>query len=77
MLIMMKCDPKDSWVNSYKPDLLHTWNANEDIQYVLDEYSCIEYMMSYIAKPEHAMAQFFKSVIEDLKTSNANQQDKI
>uniref|UniRef100_A0A3Q3GL43 ATP-dependent DNA helicase n=1 Tax=Kryptolebias marmoratus TaxID=37003 RepID=A0A3Q3GL43_KRYMA len=77
MVVMMKRDPKDSWVNGYNPDLLRAWNANMDIQYMLDEYSCIEYMMSYIAKPEHEMAEFLKSVVEDLKTSNVNQQDEM
>ncbi|XP_043966477.1 uncharacterized protein LOC122827645 [Gambusia affinis] len=67
----------NSWVNAYNPDLLRAWNANMDIQYVLDEYSCIEYMMSYIAKPEHEMAQFLKSVVDDLKTANVSQRDEM
>ncbi|XP_047213329.1 uncharacterized protein LOC124863125 [Girardinichthys multiradiatus] len=77
MVVMMKRDPKDSWVNGYNPDLLRAWNANMDIQYVIDEYSCIEYMMSYIAKPEHEMAQFLKSIVEDLKKSDINQRDEM
>uniref|UniRef100_A0A3B5QQ24 ATP-dependent DNA helicase n=1 Tax=Xiphophorus maculatus TaxID=8083 RepID=A0A3B5QQ24_XIPMA len=77
MVVMMKRDPKDSWVNGYNPDLLRAWNANMDIQYVLDEYTCIEYMMSYIAKPEHEMAQFLKSVVDDLKTANVSQRDEM
>ncbi|XP_035990057.1 uncharacterized protein LOC118561925 [Fundulus heteroclitus] len=77
MVVMMKRDPRDAWVNGYNPVLLRAWNANMDIQYVLDEYSCIEYMMSYIAKPEHEMAQYLKSVVEDLKKSNVNQQDEM
>ncbi|XP_035989961.1 uncharacterized protein LOC118561833 isoform X1 [Fundulus heteroclitus] len=77
MVVMMKRDPRDTWVNGYNPVLLRAWNANMDIQYVLDEYSCIEYMMSYIAKPEHEMAQYLKSVVEDLKKSNVNQQDEM
>ncbi|XP_032445815.1 uncharacterized protein LOC116736996 [Xiphophorus hellerii] len=77
MVVIMKRDPKDSWVNGYNPDLLRAWNANMDIQYVLDEYSCIEYMMSYIAKPEHEMAQYLKSVVDDLKRANVSERDEM
>ena len=45
-----KRDPKDSWVNPYNPRLVRAWNANMDIQYVVDPYSCIRYIVSYISK---------------------------
>ncbi len=37
-VILLKRDPKESWVNGYNPDLLRAWNANMDIQYVLDPF---------------------------------------
>ncbi|KAJ8367178.1 hypothetical protein AAFF_G00324570 [Aldrovandia affinis] len=52
MVIMMKREPKDCWVNGYNPDLLRAWNSNMNIQFILDKFSCIMYMMSYVAKPE-------------------------
>ena len=55
-VILMKRDIKDCWVNNYNPDLLMAWNANMDIQYILDEYGCIMYMLSYISKPEREMS---------------------
>ncbi len=39
--IVYKRDPKDCWVNPYNPNLVRAWNANMDIQYVVDPYSCI------------------------------------
>ncbi|KAL1268867.1 hypothetical protein QQF64_034230 [Cirrhinus molitorella] len=35
-----------------------------DIQFVLDSYSCIMYMLSYISKLEHEMSDFLKNVIK-------------
>ncbi|KAK6167006.1 hypothetical protein SNE40_021119 [Patella caerulea] len=50
--LVLKRDPKDVWINQYNPDLLRAWNANLDIQYVFDAYSCIVYIVSYISKSE-------------------------
>ena len=77
MVVVMKRDPKDCWVNGYNPDLLRAWNANMDIQYVLDDFSCIMYMMSYVSKPEHEMTEFLNSVIRDVRKSDVNKQDEM
>ncbi|XP_077367827.1 uncharacterized protein LOC144011878 [Festucalex cinctus] len=68
MVVMLKRAPTESWINAYNPHLLRAWNANMDIQYVLDDVACLMYMMSYISKPEHAMSEFLTSVVKDLKT---------
>ncbi len=46
-VILLKRDLKESGVNGYNPDLLRAWNANMDIQYALDSFCCIMYMLSY------------------------------
>ncbi|KAE8291439.1 ATP-dependent DNA helicase PIF1 [Larimichthys crocea] len=74
-VIVLKRHPKDCWVNGYNPDLLRAWNANMDIQFVLDEYSCLMYMMSYVSKPEHEMTEFLNDVIRDVKKTNVNEKD--
>ncbi|XP_060756276.1 uncharacterized protein LOC132867382 [Neoarius graeffei] len=76
-VVVLKRHPNDCWVNQYNPDLLRAWNANMDIQYVVDDYSCIMYMMSYVSKPEHEMTQFLKNVIKDVKQSNVNERDEM
>lgn len=35
-VIIMKRDPKDVWVNGYNATLLSAWNANMDIQFILN-----------------------------------------
>ena len=46
--VVLKRDKGDIFVNNYNPDVLRAWNANIDVQYVLDPYSCIMYIISYI-----------------------------
>jgi len=53
--VVLKRKPNDVWVNQYNPDLLRCWNANMDIQFVVDAYSCIVYIISYISKAEREM----------------------
>lgn len=76
-VVMLKRDPNDCWINNYSPDLLRAWNANMDIQYVVDDFSCIMYMMSYVSKPEHEMTEFLNSVIRNVKKSKVNERDEM
>ncbi|KAK0151948.1 ATP-dependent DNA helicase PIF1 [Merluccius polli] len=76
-VVMLKRDPNDCWINGYNPDLLRAWNANMDIQYVVDDFSCIMYMMSYVSKPEHEMTEFLNSVIKTVKKSKVNERDEM
>jgi hypothetical protein len=50
-------EPKDVYINNYNPDILKTWQANIDLQYVCDPYSCVMYIASYITKPEHELGE--------------------
>ncbi|XP_068069853.1 uncharacterized protein [Danio rerio] len=75
--VLLKRDPKETWVNGYNPDLLRAWNANMDIQYILDAYSCIMYMLSYVSKPEHEMSGFLKNVIQSVREANVNEEDEM
>ncbi|XP_073724526.1 uncharacterized protein [Misgurnus anguillicaudatus] len=76
-VILIKRDPKEVWVNGYNPDLLRAWNANMDIQYILDPYSCIMYMLSYISKPEHEMNEMLKNVIKAVRETDVNEEDEM
>ncbi|XP_028823426.1 ATP-dependent DNA helicase PIF1-like, partial [Denticeps clupeoides] len=77
MALVMKRNPKDCWVNGYNADLLRAWDANMDIQYVVDEYSCTEYMMAYLTKPEHEMTEILNTVIDRVKKSDLNHDDEM
>ena len=69
---MMKRDPRDCWVNGYNPPLLRAWNANMDIQYILNPYSCIMFMLSHITKAECEMSKYLKDIVEESSHQNAS-----
>ena len=45
-IFVLKRDPKDCFVNNYNADVLIGWQANHDIQFVLNPYACIMYIES-------------------------------
>ncbi|XP_034322352.2 uncharacterized protein [Magallana gigas] len=57
---ILKRDPEEMWTNQYNDCLLKCWDANMDIQYVLDPFSCIVYIISYISKSEREMGMLLK-----------------
>ena len=44
------------------------WQANMDIQYVLNAYACVMYVASYIMKTEKAMGELLKRVAAEART---------
>ena len=68
--VVMKRDVKDCWTNNYNPALLDIWNANMDIQYITDAYSCVMYILSYVSKAEHELSDVLKDAQRELRDGN-------
>ena len=71
--IVMKRAPRESWINTYNPDVIAVWKANMDIQFILDPYACVMYIAAYMLKSEGAMSDLLKRVSmecrgEEIKT---------
>uniref|UniRef100_A0A8P4K4J2 ATP-dependent DNA helicase n=1 Tax=Dicentrarchus labrax TaxID=13489 RepID=A0A8P4K4J2_DICLA len=50
--VVLRRQANEVWINQYSKPLLKCWNANIDIQYVVDAYACVVYIISYISKAE-------------------------
>ncbi|KAI3356757.1 hypothetical protein L3Q82_003436 [Scortum barcoo] len=75
--VILKRDPKDCWVNGYNPYLLDAWDGNMDIQFILNAYSCIAYICSYISKAEHGLSEYLKTMIDNSRHENVNESDEM
>ena len=53
--MVLKRDVNEACINQYSKSLLKCWDANMDIQYVVDAYACVVYIISYISKSEREM----------------------
>ncbi len=54
--VVLKRKPSDVWVNQYNKDLLRCWNANMDIQFVVDAYSCIYNFLHFQSRERNGIA---------------------
>ena len=70
--VILKRDPSEIWVNQYNPHLLRCWDANMDIQFVLDPFSCIVYIISYISKSEREMGMLLRQTKLEAEERNMN-----
>lgn len=70
--VVLKRNPNELWINQYNPYLLKCWDANLDIQFVLDPFSCIVYVVSYISKAEREMGMLLKQTKIEAAEGNMN-----
>ncbi|KAL3987884.1 ATP-dependent DNA helicase PIF1 [Sarotherodon galilaeus] len=75
--IILKRDPKDSWINGYNPHLLEAWNSNIDISFVLDAFGAANYLMKYISKKEGGLSEYLKTVTENSHKDSVNECDEM
>ena len=61
---------EEQWVNNYNPHLIRAWNGNMDIQYVMDPYSCVMYIVSYISKSEREMGDLLRNAQREASEGN-------
>ena len=54
-------------VNNYNGPVLLAWQANMDLQYVLNAYACVMDVASYIMKTERAMGVYSEARTEELR----------
>ena len=48
--VVLKREPRECKINNYNPNVMLAWQANMDIQYVLNAYACVMYVASYMKK---------------------------
>ena len=68
--LLLKRTPSEIRINSYNSELLKTWQANMDIQYILDPYACAVYILSYISKGQRGMSKLLRKASEEASSGN-------
>ena len=50
--VVLKREPNECKINNYNGPVLQAWQANMDLQYVLNAYACVMYVASYMMKTD-------------------------
>ena len=72
--VVLQRKPSDCWINSYNPDILRVWQANMDIQFILNPYACVMYIASYMLKSERSMGELLKQVSKESDAKDVRSQ---
>ena len=73
-VVVLKREPSECMVNNYNGPVMLAWQANMDLQYVLNAYACIMYVASYIMKSDRAMGVLLKHVASEARTEELKSQ---
>ncbi len=75
--LFLKRTPLEIRINNYNTNLLKAWQANMDIQYVLDPYACATYILSYITKGQRGMSRLLEKAAEEIKSGNKDIKNRV
>ncbi|KAG5675525.1 hypothetical protein PVAND_005421 [Polypedilum vanderplanki] len=75
--VFIKREPKNSRINPYNKKILITMRSNMDIQFILDIYSCISYVVDYVNKSEQGLSRLLRKCVEEYKNGNASIKSKL
>ena len=75
--VFLKRKPVDNRINPYMKDLLGVWQANHDIQFVLDAYACAMYIVSYINKSAKGMSTLMAEACKEARKGNKSLKESV
>ena len=73
-VVVLKREPCESNINNYNASVMLAWQANMDIQFILNPYACVMYVASYMMKTEKAMSELLKQTLHEARTEDLKQQ---
>ena len=68
--IFMRRNTHETRINAYNTTLLRSWEANMDIQFVLDPYACAAYIVSYMTKGQRGMSRLLYEACNEVRSGN-------
>ena len=70
--IYLKRSVRDVRVNNYNAYMLMAWQANIDIQFILDTYACAAYVAAYVTKSFRGISEILRHANEEIQQGNSN-----
>lgn len=70
--VFLKRTVEEVRINSYNKTLLKCWEANMDIQFILDPYACVSYIVSYISKGQRGLSNILSEACKEAKQKDSD-----
>ena len=75
--IFIKRSPKDIRINPFSLKIISLMRSNMDIQFVLNAYACVGYVVDYINKSNRGMSKLLRECSEDIQQGNLTIRQKL
>lgn len=62
--LIFKREMAEIMTNTFHPWIASTLNSNMNLQFILDEYSCVSYVVDYINKADRGTGDLYRELIE-------------
>jgi hypothetical protein len=62
-VVFYKRDPQHIRVNTFNAKITSVWEAHTDVQFILDEHACVQYLTSYMLKGDRRITQALHDII--------------
>lgn len=74
--VFLKRNSLEVGINCYNRHILNLFEANIDIQFVLDEYGIASYIINYIGKVDSGLSKLLRDASSDMTRENKGIKDK-
>lgn len=68
--VFIKRSVKDTRINAFSPKILMSMQSNMDIQFVLDAFACVSYIVEYINKPGRGISKMMHACLQSVRNGN-------
>ena len=75
--VFLKRNVNECRINNYNKVLLKSWKANMDIQYILDPYSCVSYIVSYISKGQRGLSNLLQAACQEASDMDSDIRQRV
>ena len=75
--VFLKRKTNEMRVNLFNENILLAWNANLDIQIVLEPYGCASYIVGYISKSQRGMSAQLDAAAKEARKGNLDLRNKL
>ncbi len=75
--IFLRRTPQDIRVNAFNKHMLLAWQANLDIQYITDPFSCAMYVIQYVSKGQKGMSELMRKAYEESKAGDSSIREQV
>lgn len=75
--VFLKRKPSKVRINSYNPTILSVWGANMDIQFCLDPWAVIMYIVKYMCKGQRGMSSLMEHACNEVREGNKSVREQV